>query len=58
MGAAILFPKFLRATIHLTSEVSIYYTGGIDGAKPWAPPSCFRRFSVSYNKFDVKVWIY
>ena len=26
-------------------------TGGIEAAKPWAPPSCFRSFSVSYNAF-------
>ena len=28
-----------------------YQRGGSEGAKPWAPPSCFRSFSVCYNAF-------
>jgi len=27
-------------------------TGRHEGAKPWAPPSCFRNFSISNNAFD------
>jgi len=35
-----------------TVQAWIYKRGSFAGAKPWAPPSCFRSFSVNHNAFD------
>jgi len=44
--------KTLSRGASVQLEAWIYQRVGFEGAKPWAPPSCFRGFSVNYNAFE------
>jgi len=45
----------MEAWVRAWKEYPLMVRGSIEDAQPWAPPSCFRSFLVSYNAFDSHV---